>query len=586
MQQYAEVVQNRNGDVLQGVRVTIKNLDGSTATVYSDNSGAASANPLTTDVNGGYSFFALEGPYLVSAPGAGSKRISVAKSTVLDYPPVDRLGVADSAAGFAAAASAFAGKQLPIPAGTYKIATNLSLSCDLVFERGAKLVVADGVTITISGQIIAPERSQIFDWVGTGAYSLTGVRRVNVRWFGANPSAGVDNQPPFQKSMDSLAIGHLFAPGGTYEFYDSVTSTRSRNGVIGESKGSTIFTKKGLASNLFKFISPNVASTQLTDVIVKDVTFQTVAGDVHTGGAFVWTEGCTRVDLKDILMVNPFYGIVTRSTTVVDQLNIDSSITGTASFVCQASFLYDEEVTAVKREPANVRVTNCEARAPVDGVYTKTNYGFLVRAADGIWFTSCYGGAQAIADLAMIPQNGDTNLTGVKVNGFWADPASTTGDGINISGSTTGTFGFIDILGSHVAGGLNGLSGIRVIPGTTLVGLKVDRNMVLNWKGNGIVIGGVGSIYSMSADGNTVMGCGVTAGNGISISVSKNFTANGNMCGYKTDGTTTALTAYGMSIALGCDNFVATGNMLHGNTTGGLNDASGAVTKTVANNQS
>ena len=63
---YRDVVTTRQGDVQQGVTVTVRTSGGSLAPIYSDASGAGGAisgSALTTDANGEYWFYADDGTY-------------------------------------------------------------------------------------------------------------------------------------------------------------------------------------------------------------------------------------------------------------------------------------------------------------------------------------------------------------------------------------------------------------------------------------------------------------------------------------------------------------------------------------------
>jgi hypothetical protein len=498
----------------------------------------------------------------------------------------DSTGTSDCSTAFGNAATAASGKTLRIPAGTYKFTVNTTLNCDLKFDRGAKLLAATGVTITIGGFIQAPIRQQIFDWAGTGAFSISSDRLVHARWFGAVPTGGTDNTAFVQKAVDSIGLGVVFFTAGTYEFHTAVSVAKSRIGFVGEGSESTILTKKSLTGNIFTFSPTDVTTTNIADFVIRDLCFQTATGDVHTNGAFITLLGCQRVRMRDCLLLNPFYGVIVRSSTSVDLYNVDSFSTGAASFTGQAHFLFDEDNTAVKRQPANVFVTNCHGRGP-SGSYVMT-YGFLVRASDGIWFNGCYAGANATADLGVLPLNADTQLTGLKVNNCWFDPVDTSGYGVRISGATSGLYGLMTFSDCTISGGLTGVSGVSISPtaGTTLYGVKINNNLFMYWASHGINVAGNGtvSVRGLTVTGNTFVECAETSGSNITLDDVKQFTVTGNTAGYQDDGTASGAD-YGLAIAAGCDEFAVTSNAFTGNTTGGVSDSSGGgANKSVANN--
>lgn len=76
MQQYINTVTNRGGASIPGASVLVKTLAGATATIYSDDGVTEASNPLTTDENGEFSFYAADGRYslTISKTGVISQR--------------------------------------------------------------------------------------------------------------------------------------------------------------------------------------------------------------------------------------------------------------------------------------------------------------------------------------------------------------------------------------------------------------------------------------------------------------------------------------------------------------------------------
>jgi hypothetical protein len=83
MQKYPNVVQDRAGNAIVGALVTITNYGGGIATIYSDNGITVTNNPLVTDENGMYEFYAANGQYSLSATYGGST-VSIADITLFD----------------------------------------------------------------------------------------------------------------------------------------------------------------------------------------------------------------------------------------------------------------------------------------------------------------------------------------------------------------------------------------------------------------------------------------------------------------------------------------------------------------------
>lgn len=71
MQRYFDVVQNRQGTAVVGATVTVYDANGNLAALYSNNSGAASSNPVYTNSDGEYAFYAANGTYSITIAQAG-----------------------------------------------------------------------------------------------------------------------------------------------------------------------------------------------------------------------------------------------------------------------------------------------------------------------------------------------------------------------------------------------------------------------------------------------------------------------------------------------------------------------------------
>lgn len=73
MQKYASNVQQTNGDALTGASVTVYTDSAHTtkATIYSDNGITQTTNPLTTDTDGEFSFYAADGRYYLGVSKTG-----------------------------------------------------------------------------------------------------------------------------------------------------------------------------------------------------------------------------------------------------------------------------------------------------------------------------------------------------------------------------------------------------------------------------------------------------------------------------------------------------------------------------------
>lgn len=92
MQRFEDVVTDKFGNVVQGAEITILDADGNVATLYSDRHGLGQPlpNPLTTDENGVFWFYAPNGRY-TAREGATGRELA----DVILWDPADLLTTAD-----------------------------------------------------------------------------------------------------------------------------------------------------------------------------------------------------------------------------------------------------------------------------------------------------------------------------------------------------------------------------------------------------------------------------------------------------------------------------------------------------------
>jgi hypothetical protein len=114
-------------------------------------------------------------------------------------------GTADDSAALAGSTSAqHSGDAVVVPAGTYRIASDVTLSKAFRFERGAVLAPDSGKTVTITGQVEAGQW-QIFGGAGNVVFGA-GYRtpEVWVDWFGAASDKSADVTAAVNRAIASL----------------------------------------------------------------------------------------------------------------------------------------------------------------------------------------------------------------------------------------------------------------------------------------------------------------------------------------------------------------------------------------------
>lgn len=165
MERYFDIATDRRGNSITGATVTIKKPDGTTATIYSDNGITTTSNPITTDADGKYTFFAKNGKYTIAivAEGYGS----VTKDNIVLYDPTDAMAINDITTATYTLSAADIGQWLAFntsatatvslsTANTYAVADTTILS-----QKGAgQVVVSAGSGTSIVTSRFAKTRAQ------------------------------------------------------------------------------------------------------------------------------------------------------------------------------------------------------------------------------------------------------------------------------------------------------------------------------------------------------------------------------------------------------------------------------------------
>lgn len=162
MQRYSNNVIGRNGSVIEGATVTVRDADGNLATLYSDDGVTSQANPMTTDADGEFAFYADDGTYTITVTG---RRVGAGNNTTItlysgqftqegtgavvrteqakgrDVVSVRDFGAegdwdgstgTDDTAAFVACRNFCRtnGRRMYVPAGSYRLTSSLSLGTD------------------------------------------------------------------------------------------------------------------------------------------------------------------------------------------------------------------------------------------------------------------------------------------------------------------------------------------------------------------------------------------------------------------------------------------------------------------------
>lgn len=84
MERLFDVVQDRRGNAISSATVTVRDTAGALAVIFSDDGTTTANNPLTTNADGEYTFFAANGQYSTEVVASGYATEIVTQRTLFD----------------------------------------------------------------------------------------------------------------------------------------------------------------------------------------------------------------------------------------------------------------------------------------------------------------------------------------------------------------------------------------------------------------------------------------------------------------------------------------------------------------------
>ncbi len=232
MQKYFNTILDQKGDPIQEADVLVQTSAGATATIYSDNSGTTTGNPIETDENGYFEFYAPNGLYTVVASKTGKTTVTIS-NVLLDDPTVATIA-ALKAAGVPTTANA------RITVLGYTSAGDGG-GGDFYWVTGDQSanVTADPQ----SGIWVAPTSASTG---ASGAWKRLYSGSVYGEWFGMvgdyNYTTGTDNTTAFQAVINFLSNhdqttallgdGIFYCAGNVYAHYDATNNPNFNSGSL------------------------------------------------------------------------------------------------------------------------------------------------------------------------------------------------------------------------------------------------------------------------------------------------------------------------------------------------------------------
>jgi hypothetical protein len=208
MQKYQNNIADRSGNAVAGLTVTVTlQAGGGLATIYSDNAGSVAANPLTTDSNGYFEFYAADGRYNIDAPGGGYHDVLIADTVLI--------------AG-AAAASASAAQGSATSAASDKIAAETAAS--LAVPAAATATSQATIATTQAGLSAAAQSAAAASALSAQGYANAAVAGSNTYTTTAQGiTATTSGQTFFVRTVDPLTFLVYLNNAGVAQFLYPVT---------------------------------------------------------------------------------------------------------------------------------------------------------------------------------------------------------------------------------------------------------------------------------------------------------------------------------------------------------------------------
>lgn len=326
MQKYQNNVTTNRGVAVARTLVRVDNLDGTLATIYSDNGVTVTSNPLLTNENGYFEFYADTGRYNILISGG---------EAYTDFQIADVVEAVEEADADAAAAAASAAAAAATLAGAVK-------TVDLAASGGAALVGDTGPVAVPYLQTV----SDINNGSPVSLFRFVDPTKISaIRGF----SSVYDATPDIQDAFDSGAK-RLVGEYGLFNLESSVVSASPM--VLDGAGAGTIFNQVGITDKAsFKLLS-SADGVYIEGVAFRNFVLRCLAGTFFEQQHLIEANGI-RNAIFEGLMLSGFRG--------------DAIYLGAGAGVNQ-------------RHNENVRITKCV----FDGVNRENRNAISVIDGDGI----------------------------------------------------------------------------------------------------------------------------------------------------------------------------------------------------------
>jgi hypothetical protein len=412
----------------------------------------------------------------------------------------------------------------------------------------------------------------------------------NVRAFGAKGDFTANDLPAFQAAHAYLKVqssvysraGKIYAPRGYYLFSGGgLVIDGDLISLAGDGARSTHIVANSDIGDIVQFTSADPTTTSHNGGGVRDLTIRQYA-DVSSGAGLRLTR-CTTFFADNVFIRNCFGGLLTEGGIGHFFNNVSIETDGVWSAYKAGSYLakWTDNNSAQQKLPAEMFYSNLNARAGSQNKYL--DYGFIIEAADGLWWSNTHVFGCATADMHIKPRTGNMQITGLHCGNVWFDNFS--GAGVIIEGSTTAAFGAFEFSGCRSLGHDN--DGFWIKSGCNVSTVAWIGGNVIGSQAAGFLIQGgkhvsiVGAVINQNGK-NT----GATWRAGIGISgAPENITISGNVIGGTGLTGASETQVRGVFIGGGTPEFVTiVGNTFRNNISHAIDDNTTTTTKVIGKN--
>jgi hypothetical protein len=386
-------------------------------------------------------------------------------------------------------------------------------------------------------------------------------------------TSSYDVTADLQTGLDALADingGTLHPMCGKYNLSDTLLIDTSGVSICGESMYKTLFSRATDYGDTVLFTGNDTTGAQITDIGLSNVGFRSTGPMLD---AHLKINGAWKVDLHRLYFDRGFRAMELLGLTAAQISKIYAVMTSlNGSVATNSAYALFGVSPGAYAHPhcGDVFMTDFNLRANMAA--TVNQFGILVQASDGIWFSNGHVGNTTVANCNIQHNSNTWNTSLVFFNNVMFDEG--TGINILIDGSqATSKFTSVELNQCNIKGGAVAQRGIVVSGGCDIHGLKVRGGTIWQHLSHGVDLASTASdeisFEGVTVRGNSYGSAGTAHGYNIAAGVSGVSIIGGRAGGDDITVGGAGEQGYGIRIASGAgDNINVQGVDVRLNTTG------------------